>query len=398
MNKILLTLAAAGIAFSAAADDTVNPDSTGFKFTDVKIVKTTPVRDQNKSGTCWCFSANTFLESEILNKTGKEVNLSEMFVVNHCYRDKAEKFIRMYGKLNFAQGGSIMDNVYVWRKYGMVPEEVYTGLNYGEDNHVHGELEAAAQGVVNAVVKNPNKKISTAWKNALAGVLDAYLGSLPETFVYEGKTYTPQSFAASLGLNMDDYVPVTSWTHHEFYKPCMVEVPDNWLCANSYNVPLADFEAIVDLSIENGHSVSWAADVSERGFNWKNGFALIPAEVDESTLEGTELSRWVKLSEKERQNKRFEIKGPVKEITVTQELRQEMFDSQETTDDHGMVIVGTATDQEGNKYYKVQNSWTDKQVYDGFFYVSRAYFLAKTLNILVHKSAIPADVAKKMQW
>ena len=398
MNKILLTLAAAGIAFSAAADDTVNPDSTGFKFTDVKIVKTTPVRDQNKSGTCWCFSANTFLESEILNKTGKEVNLSEMFVVNHCYRDKAEKFIRMYGKLNFAQGGSIMDNVYVWRKYGMVPEEVYTGLNYGEDNHVHGELEAAAQGVVNAVVKNPNKKISTAWKNALAGVLDAYLGSLPETFVYEGKTYTPQSFAASLGLNMDDYVPVTSWTHHEFYKPCMVEVPDNWLCANSYNVPLADFEAIVDLSIENGHSVSWAADVSERGFNWKNGFALIPAEVDESTLEGTELSRWVKLSEKERQNKRFEIKGPVKEITVTQELRQEMFDSQETTDDHGMVIVGTATDQEGNKYYKVQNSWTDKQVYGGFFYVSRAYFLAKTLNILVHKSAIPADVAKKMQW
>ena len=398
MNKILLTLAAAGIAFSAAADDTVNPDSTGFKFTDVKIVKTTPVRDQNKSGTCWCFSANTFLESEILNKTGKEVNLSEMFVVNHCYRDKAEKFIRMYGKLNFAQGGSIMDNVYVWRKYGMVPEEVYTGLNYGEDNHVHGELEAAAQGVVNAVVKNPNKKISTAWKNALAGVLDAYLGSLPETFVYEGKAYTPQSFAASLGLNMDDYVPVTSWTHHEFYKPCMVEVPDNWLCANSYNVPLADFEAIVDLSIENGHAVSWAADVSERGFNWKNGFALIPAEVDESTLEGTELSRWVKLSEKERQNKRFEIKGPVKEITVTQELRQEMFDSQETTDDHGMVIVGTATDQEGNKYYKVQNSWTDKQVYGGFFYVSRAYFLAKTLNILVHKSAIPADVAKKMQW
>ena len=398
MNKILLTLAAAGIAFSAAADDTVNPDSTGFKFTDVKIVKTTPVRDQNKSGTCWCFSANTFLESEILNKTGKEVNLSEMFVVNHCYRDKAEKFIRMYGKLNFAQGGSIMDNVYVWRKYGMVPEEVYTGLNYGEDNHVHGELEAAAQGVVNAVVKNPNKKISTAWKNALAGVLDAYLGSLPETFVYEGKTYTPQSFAASLGLNMDDYVPVTSWTHHEFYKPCMVEVPDNWLCANSYNVPLADFEAIVDLSIEKGHAVSWAADVSERGFNWKNGFALIPAEVDESTLEGTELSRWVKLSEKERQNKRFEIKGPVKEITVTQELRQEMFDSQETTDDHGMVIVGTATDQEGNKYYKVQNSWTDKQVYGGFFYVSRAYFLAKTLNILVHKSAIPADVAKKMQW
>ncbi|MCF0204135.1 MAG: aminopeptidase, partial [Muribaculaceae bacterium] len=393
MNKILLTLAAAGIAFSAAADDTVNPDSTGFKFTDVKIVKTTPVRDQNKSGTCWCFSANTFLESEILNKTGKEVNLSEMFVVNHCYRDKAEKFIRMYGKLNFAQGGSIMDNVYVWRKYGMVPEEVYTGLNYGEDNHVHGELEAAAQGVVNAVVKNPNKKISTAWKNALAGVLDAYLGSLPETFVYEGKTYTPQSFAASLGLNMDDYVPVTSWTHHEFYKPCMVEVPDNWLCANSYNVPLADFEAIVDLSIEKGHAVSWAADVSERGFNWKNGFALIPAEVDESTLEGTELSRWVKLSEKERQNKRFEIKGPVKEITVTQELRQEMFDSQETTDDHGMVIVGTATDQEGNKYYKVQNSWTDKQVYGGFFYVSRAYFLAKTLNILVHKSAIPADVA-----
>ena len=398
MNKILLTLAAAGIAFSAAADDTVNPDSTGFKFTDVKIVKTTPVRDQNKSGTCWCFSANTFLESEILNKTGKEVNLSEMFVVNHCYRDKAEKFIRMYGKLNFAQGGSIMDNVYVWRKYGMVPEEVYTGLNYGEDNHVHGELEAAAQGVVNAVVKNPNKKISTAWKNALAGVLDAYLGSLPETFVYEGKTYTPQSFAASLGLNMDDYVPVTSWTHHEFYKPCMVEVPDNWLCANSYNVPLAEFEAIVDLSIEKGHAVSWAADVSERGFNWKNGFALIPAEVDESTLEGTELSRWVKLSEKERQNKRFEIKGPVKEITVTQELRQEMFDSQETTDDHGMVIVGTATDQEGNKYYKVQNSWTDKQVYGGFFYVSRAYFLAKTLNILVHKSAIPADVAKKMQW
>ncbi len=397
MKKFLAGFMALGTVLGASAEaDVVNADSTGFKFTDVKLVKTTPVKDQNKSGTCWCFSGISFFEDEILRKTGKEMDLSEMFVVRHCYDDKADKYVRMYGALNFAQGGSGLDVPYAWERYGIVPEEAYRGLNYGEDKHSHYEMADVLTSYVKAVVRKPNKRISTAWRKGFNGVLDAYLGELPETFVYEGKTYTPQSFAASLPIKMDDYVAITSFTHHPFYKPFALEVSDNWLFGQYYNVPLDEMKAIVDNAIDNGYSVNWAADVSEGGFKWKEGYAIMPKGKSEADMDGTELARWVKLSDKDRENEKFKAKGPVEEIEVTQEVRQEMFDRQETTDDHGMVIVGKAVDQKGNKYYKVKNSWDTNQVYDGYFYVSEPYFLAKTMDIYVNKEAVPSATLKKL--
>lgn len=226
------------------------------------------------------------------------------------------------------------------------------------------------------------------------GVLDAYFGELPATFEYKGKTYTPQSYAASLPIKLDDYVALTSFTHHPFYEQFVFEVPDNWLWGQYWNLPLDEFKAVVDNALENGFSLVWAADVSEGGFKWTDGVALMPKGKSEGDMDGTELARWVKLSDKERANSRYDFKAPVEEIEVTQELRQQMFDNQETTDDHGMEIVGVAKDQKGNRYYKVKNSWDTNQVYDGFFYVSEPYFKAKTVNILVHRDAIPKAIAK----
>lgn len=396
MNRLIIAaLAAAVLSPATARADEETPD-TAFVFTDEIVIPVTSVKDQNKSGTCWCFSGTSFFENEIRKAGGDSLDLSEMFTVYHCYLDKADRYVRMYGNANFAAGGSIMDVPYVWRRYGAVPEEVYRGLCYGEDKHVHGELDGELAAIVDVVTKKPNKKISPAWKNAFEGVLEAYLGKLPEKFTYKGKEYTPQSYAASLPVNPDNYVALTSFTHHPFYEEFVFEVPDNWLWANYMNIPLDELKAVVDNALAMGYTVAWAADVSEGGFKWTDGVALMPKGKNEGDMDGTELSRWVHLSDKDRQNEKYEFKGPVEEIEVTQELRQNMFDSQETTDDHGMEIVGTARDQKGNRYYKVKNSWDTNQKYDGHLYVSEPFFLAKTLNLLVNKKAVPKDIAKKI--
>lgn len=390
----IIALACAGTLYAAA--DEAKPDSTGFTFTDVKLVKTTSVKDQNKSGTCWCFSGLSFFEDEILRKTGKEMDLSEMFVVRHCYDDKADKYVRTNGKINFAQGGSALDPMYVWRTYGIVPESAYTGLQYGEEKHSHYEMADVLTSYVNAVNRNASKRISTAWRKGFNGVLDAYLGEYPSTFTYEGKTYTPRSFAESLPINPDDYVALTSFTHHPYYTQFALELADNWLWEKYYNLPLDEFKAVVDNAIDNGYSLVWAADVSEGGFKWAKGYAVMPKEKTEADMDGTELARWVKLSDKDREKQKYDINGPVEEITVTPESRQAMFDRQETTDDHGMVIVGKAVDQNGNKYYKVKNSWDTNQIYDGYFYVSEPYFLAKTIDIYLNKEAVPEPIRAKL--
>ncbi len=401
MKKIISAALAATIAATSAtaaepADSTATDSVETFVFTDIISLPTTSVKDQNKSGTCWCFSGTSFFEDEILRQGGDSLDISEMYTVRKCYEDKAERFIRLYGQTNFAAGGSIIDVPYVWKRYGAIPEEAYAGLEYGEDKHVHGELDAALAAYLKAVVAKPNRKLTTAWRKGLKGILDAYFGEVPETFEYKGKTYTPQSFAASLPINTDSYVPLTSFTHHPYYETFAVEVPDNWLWAQYYNLPLDEFKAVVDNSLEKGYTVVWAADVSEGGFKWTDGVALMPKGKSEGDMNGTELSRWVKLSDRERSNEKFNFTGPVEEIEVTPECRQEMFDNQETTDDHGMVITGVATDQKGNRYYKVKNSWDTNQKYDGYFYVSEPYFLAKTIDILVHRDAIPKNIAKKM--
>lgn len=402
----LVALAAAAASFNASAfgnfaliADDADPapaDSTAFVFTDVITVPTTSVKDQNKSGTCWCFAGTSMFEDEIVRRGGKPLDLSEMFTVRQCYLEKADRYVRLYGETNFAAGGSIMDVPYVWKKYGAVPESVYSGLAYGEEKHVHGELDAVLKAYLDAVVKKPNKRLSTAWRKGVEAILDVYLGEVPQTFEVDGKTYTPRSYADALGIVPDDYVAMTSFTHHPVGEAFPLEVPDNWLWAPYNNVELAELKETVDNAIEKGYPVVWAADVSEGGFKWKEGFALMPKERTAADMEGTELSRWVKLSDQERKDKQFDIKGPVEEIKVTSESRQEMFDRQETTDDHGMEIVGVATDQKGNRYYKVKNSWDTNQKYDGFFYVSEPYFLAKTLSILVHKDAVPSAIAKKL--
>ena len=376
-----------------------NPDSTGFTFTDIKINPTGSVKDQNKSGTCWAFSGLSTLEDNVQRKTGRVLDISEMYVVRKAYEDKAKKYMRMNGKINFAQGGSFGDVLNMTALYGAMPEEAYPGLNYGEAKHSHYELADALEAYLNAVLARgqKNSKLSTAWLPGFEGILDAYLGKLPETFEYEGKTYTPKEWAAAMGLEPEKFTNFISYTHHPFYEWAMLEIPDNWAWTESMNVPMDDMERLVDNSLEKGINVMWAADVSEGGFKWRKGYAVLPDDKDGKDMTDTELARWVKLSDKDREDSKYDINGPVKEKSVTQESRQKTFDNYETTDDHGMVLVGIAKDQEGNKYYKVKNSWDTNQIYDGYFYVSVPYFLEKTLGVGIHEDAIPADIAKKYQ-
>lgn len=398
-KAVLLAGVVSCALMASGAPEIVNPDSTGFKFTDVKINPHGSVKDQNKSGTCWAFSGISTLEDNYKRKTGKDIDLSEMYVVRQAYIDKAKKWMRMNGTINFAQGGSFGDVLNMTSQYGAIPEEAYTGLNYGEAKHSHYEMADAMEAYLNAVLKRgmKNKKLTTAWLEGFEGILDAYLGKLPESFTYNGKTYTPASFAKEMNLEPENFVNVISFTHLPYYEMVTLEIPDNWAWTKSLNVPMEEMQSMVDDALEKGYTVMWAADVSEPGFKWREGYANIPAGKGEKDMTDTELSRWVKLSDSDREKSRYEEKGPVKEITVTQESRQEGFDNFETTDDHGMVIVGYATDQEGNRFYKVKNSWDTNQVYDGYLYVSVPYFLAKTIGVGVHKDVIPAKIAKKIK-
>ena len=367
----------------------------GYQFTTVKEVKITPVKNQNRTGTCWSFSGVGLIEAELL-RTGKgEYNLSEMFIANHSYKDKADKFVRLHGKLNFAQGGSFADVIYVFKHYGAVPGELYKGLEYGQDNHVHGELAEVATAYVNAVIKNRDKKLSTAWKKGFDGVIDTYLGKLPETFTYQGKQYTPKSFGESLGLNFDDYVSLTSYTHHPFYSQFPLEIEDNWRWAQSYNLPINELMEVFDHAINNGYAIAWGSDVSEKGFT-RNGIAVAP-DIEALESSGSDQARWVGLSqmEKDAEIKKL-VEKPCKEIEVTQELRQQAYDNYQTTDDHGMLIYGIAKDQTGKKFYMVKNSWGTESKYKGHWYASEAFVAYKTMNIVLHNDALPKAIKSKL--
>lgn len=396
-KKVLAGLATVLFSASLHAQDVetikLKPES-GYDFSVVKNVDATPVQDQFRTGTCWSFSALGFFESELI-RTGKgEHNLSEMYVVNHTYRDKAERYVRMHGHTNFGAGGGFVDIAYVWDKYGMLPEEVYSGLNYGTEKHNHSELDNILTAYVEAVVENKQKTLTPKWKEGYAAVVDSYLGEVPEKFEYRGKEYTPQSFAESMELNMDDYVSITSYTHHPFYDEFVLEIPDNWLHMQSYNLPLDELMEVIDGAIMNGYTFAWGADVSEKGFAFREGLAILPE--DESTIKV-----------KGKDNKNFSDAGadkisnafeePVPQKEVSQEMRQEQFDNWQTTDDHGMQITGIVEDQNGDKYYIVKNSWgTEYNNLDGYFIASEAYLRLKTMNIFLHKDAIPKEIAKKL--
>lgn len=379
-------------AVTFAQKDTTAVDS--FKFTPVKQNKISSVKNQASSGTCWSFSGLGFFESELLRMGKPEVDLSEMFVVHHSYSDKADKYVRMNGTINFGGGGSFYDDIYVLQNYGIVPTSVMNGLNYGEEKHNHGELDALTAAYVKVIVSNPNKKLSTAWKTGFDGILDAYLGECPKEFTVEGKKYTPITYEQSLGLNLDDYVSLTSFTHHPFYTKFAIEIPDNWRWSESFNIPLDDLMRVFDNAIDKGYCVAWASDVSEKGFT-RNGIAVDP-ETKVANLPGTDQAKWLNIPQKEMEDSIFKVKKPQQEVKVTQEIRQAGFDNYQTTDDHGMVIFGTAKDQNGTKYYMVKNSWGTDSKYKGIWYASETFVKHKTIDILVNKNAIPTEILKKL--
>jgi len=395
-NLFLLGLVLASFIVSAQDKSEVEKEK-GYQFTPLKEIPCTPVKDQYRSGTCWSFSGLGFLEAEMLRLGKPAVDLSEMFIVNHTYSDKATKYVRLHGSLNFGAGGAFHDVTNMIKKYGIVPDEIYNGLNYGEEKHIHGELDRLLLENVKAVVENPNKKLTNVWHDAVDGTLDTYLGKLPEKFQYQGKEYTPKSFAQEfVGLNLDDYVEITSYTHHPFYSKFIIEIPDNWSWDEVYNVPLNEMNEIIDNAVNSGFTVGWAADVSEKGFSTsKIGVAVIP-EVDKASMTDAEIAKWEKMNEKEKNEDLYKLTKPGKEKEITQEMRQIDFDNYQTTDDHGMLIVGTAKDQNGNLYYKVKNSWGDYNDYHGFFYASKPYVAFKTMSIMVHKDAIPKNIRKKL--
>ena len=353
----------------------------GYKFTMQKQLSATPVKDQNRTNTCWSFSAISMLESELLKAGKGEHDLSEMFIVYHNYLRKAEKFVRMHGTIEFAGGGENNDVTDVIKSWGIVPETAFSGMKHGETGHNHLEMDKVLRGYVDGITKNGTQFLSPVWLSGLEGILQSYLGNLPEKFTYQGKQYTPESFSASLGLNPNDYVMVSSYTHHPFYETFIPELPDNWSWGKAYNVPLDEMVSIVDNAVVNGYTVTWASDVSDKGFNYKQGVAIIP-DIDEKKATQQD---WDKV-----------FVNPVKEKTITQEVRQHDFDNYSTTDDHGMHITGTAKDQAGNKYYYVKNSWGTENPYKGYIYVSDAYFRLKTTVIYLNKNAIPETIRKKL--
>lgn len=396
MNKFI-TLAALGLCFSSINAQEAKEEKKaeeGFVFTTIKENPITSIKNQNRSSTCWSFSSVAFLESELLRQGKGEFDLSEMFIVHHTMEDRAVNYVRYHGDASFSPGGSFEDMVVCYEKYGMVPQDAMLGIMYGDSLPVHNELDAVAGAYVEAIGKGKFSKLTPVWKNGLRSIYDTYLGECPKEFTYKGKTYTPRTFADEvLKLNMDDYISLTSYTHHPFYTQFNVEVQDNWRNALSYNLPIEELMEVMDNAVRKGYTFAWGSDVSEQGFT-RDGIAVFPDASKGAELTGSDMAHWLGLSAAD---KRKELTSkPLPEVTVTQEMRQTAFDNWETTDDHGMLIYGLAKDQNGKEYFMVKNSWGEAGKYKGIWYASKAFVAYKTMNILVHKDAIPSKIAKKL--
>ncbi len=376
--------------------DSVNPNKP--VFTTVKEIPITSVKNQNRSGTCWDYSTLSFFEAEILKATGKTYDLCESFVAHHTYMDRATQVVRLHGDCQFSQGGSAYDALYALQTYGICPEDAMPlpGTLYGDSLNNYNEFFNLMSPYVNAVAKSDAKSISTQWKVGLNGILDAYLGELPEKFTYEGKSYTPQSFAQSLGLDWNNYTTFTSYTHHPFYTQFAVEVQDNWRNPLSWNVPMEALQRIIDNAIENGYTVAWGGDVSEEGFT-RDGLAYMIDTKKLQSMEGSDMARWLKLPPARRRSLVDSLGVNVPEVVPTQEQRQTRYDNWELTDDHGMLIYGIAKDQNGKEYYMVKNSWGDDAGdYQGIWYMTKTFIIANTMDFMVNKAAVPKDISKKI--
>jgi bleomycin hydrolase len=391
MNKLILLVATAMPCIAVAQDDLVKKleanksDSAkkAFVFTDVINIENTPVKNQGSSGTCWSYSTNSFLESEMIRMGKKPVDLAEIFTARCVYIDKAENYLRMHGDASWGDGGACHDVINMYSKYGMLPQEAYTGLNYGTTKNKFGEMQGILKAMLDVAVKNPNGRVTPNFRKAFRSVLDIYLGTVPETFTYNGKSYTPKTFASDVvGLNPADYVEISSFTDQPYYEQTMLMVPDNWSYDKVYNVKLDDITAIIDNALKSGYTVTWATDVSEKYFSWKNGVAFVP-EKD-----------WDDMEEAQQKTLFDTVRADRK---ITPEMRQLAFDNYETTDDHGMHIVGLSKDQTGKEYYIVKNSWGEKNDYKGYTHVSKPYVQYKTTAILLHKNAIPSGIKSKLK-
>ncbi len=389
---VALTLMCSLFSLQLFAQDTLKNKKDGhYYFNVVKDVEVNEVQSQDRTGTCWSFSALSFIESEVMRVGKGKHKLSEMYIVRMAYYDKAIKYVRMQGKVNFSQGGAFHDIPYVIKKYGIVPEAEYKGLNYGSKTHNHSEMEAVLKGMCDAIIRQ--RSLTTSWKAAISGVLDAYLGKLPETFKYNEESFTAESFRDHLGLNMDDYVTLTSYKHQPFYQSFVLEVADNWVGGSVYNLPLNEFTTEMENAVMSGYSIAWASDVSEKGFSFKNGLAIVPEDDKALSMSGKDNKHFSDAGA-ERSGNQFDTPG--KEKTITQDMRQTAFDNYSTTDDHGMHITGLVTDQLGAKYYIVKNSWGTKNDCDGYMYASIPYVQYKTMDIMVHKDALSKSTKKKL--
>lgn len=353
-----------------------------FVFTDVVNIENTPVKNQGSSGTCWSYSANSFLESEMIRQGRKPVEISQIYTARNAYIEKGKNYVRMHGAVTLGDGGALHDVINMYRKYGAMPQSAYTGLNYGTTNNKFAEMGAMGEAVLSAVVKNPNGELTPNWLKAYTAVIDSYLGTVPESFDYNGKKYTPQSFAKDvIGINPDDYVEISSFKDYPYYQKFVLMVPDNWSFDQVYNVKLNELTDIIDNALRSGYTVGWAGDVSEKGFSWTNGVAYIPTK---------------KFSDMTPEEKEAIFKGPQAELEITEDLRQKAFDNYNTQDDHGMHIVGISKDQNGKEYYIVKNSWGASNDYKGYMYITKNFIKYKTTAILLNKGGLSKDMAKKL--
>jgi len=397
MKKSFSFILSIGISTTLLFAQTTNVEGSKYQFKKLVQLDATPVQSQGQTGTCWSFSATSFFESEIQRLGAKTpVVLSEMYVVRKAYELKAEKYIRMDGKINFGEGGAFHDVPLVIEKFGIVPYEVYSGLN-GASTYNHGELFSQLNMVMTDVSSRIGapEGVSDEWKLKFNSMLDRGIGKDVQTFEYNGVRYTPKSYAASLGLDMKNYVSLTSFTNHPMYSECMLEIPDNWAWGKSYNVSMDDLVDVTIAALKNGYTIAWGADVSEKGFSFKNGLAIVPADPAMIEVIGKDDKRFNDAGAERKSNAFME---PMKELTITPELRQKGYDNKTTTDDHGMHIVGLFTDQNGTRYFLVKNSWGTSNLPKGYLYVSENYFKYKTINIYLHKDGIPQSVKTKLKF